>query len=204
MTPRHDSSEPAAPVHGADVNGVSRRRLLRAGVSAAPVLAALKSNSVLAGGSSYDCVRPSSFASLDAAVRVSAGREYRKDYACHSHGYWKKHGSVEVKNQHFINLGFNDVSSGFYAGKSLQQILGLNGDGNRNYEQLARHVTAAWLSADSVGNDPDRVMLSKHQCNELWNNLSSGRNWSPFAGASWDLSATVRYFDIVYAGALPI
>ncbi len=204
MTPRHDSQDPAVPEASGEAHGVSRRRLLRAGVSAAPVLAALKSNSVLAGGN-YDCVRPSSFASLDATTRISAGREYRKDYACHSHGHWKKHGSAETKARLFTAVGFDDVASGFYATLSLQQVLDLaSRGGNQNYENLARHVTAAWLSADSVGNDPDRVMLSKQQCNQLWNALSKGQNWSPFAGASWDLGNTLRYFDIVYAGALPI
>jgi hypothetical protein len=45
--------------------GLSRRRLVRAGLSAAPVMAALQSNSVLAGGGSGgNCLRPSTFSSL--------------------------------------------------------------------------------------------------------------------------------------------
>ncbi len=205
MTQRHDSPDPAAPEQSTDANGVSRRRLLRAGVSAAPVLAALKSNSVLAGGN-YDCVRPSSFASLAAAkLHVSRGREYRKDYACKSHGYWKNNGDADFKKATlFTSVGFDDVPNGFYAKLSLQQVLKLTSDGNRNYEQLARHVTAAWLSAHSVGNDPDRVLLSKQQCNQLWNSLSKGMNWSPFAGASWNLHTTLGYFEAVYDGLLPI
>jgi hypothetical protein len=208
MTQRHDLPDPAAPEAPADAHGVSRRRLLRAGVSAAPVLAALKSNSVLAGGQGYDCVRPSSFASLDAVqMRVSAGREYRKDYACKSHGYWKNNGNRDFKKKtRFISAttGFSHDPNGFYAKLSLQDVLGLKSLGNHNYEQLARHVTAAWLSAHSVGFDPDRVLLSKQQCNTLWNALSQGHSWSPFAGASWNLQDTLRYFDIVYGGHLPI
>lgn len=205
MTPRHDSQDPAVPEASGEAHGVSRRRLLRAGVSAAPVLAALKSNSVLAGGD-YDCVRPSSFASLAAAkLHVSRGREYRKDYACKSHGYWKNNGDADFKKStRFTAVGFDDVSNGFYSTLSLQDVLNLKSLGNHHYEQLARHVTAAWLSAHSVGNDPDRVLLSKQQCNQLWNSLSKGMNWSPFAGASWDLQATLHYFDVVYGGLLPI
>lgn len=45
--------------------GLSRRRLVRAGLAAAPVMAALQSNSVLAGGGSGgNCLRPSTFSSL--------------------------------------------------------------------------------------------------------------------------------------------
>ena len=46
----------------APASGLSRRHLVRAGLSAAPVLAALKSNTVLAGD--HTCIKPSTFSSL--------------------------------------------------------------------------------------------------------------------------------------------
>ena len=56
--------------------GLNRRRLVRAGLTAAPVMAALHSNTVLAGGSGHSCVRPSSFSSLT-AVFMPSGTKMR-------------------------------------------------------------------------------------------------------------------------------
>ena len=48
------------------MEGISRRQLVRAGLSVAPVVAALKSNTVLAGGARGNGVTASAFASLQA------------------------------------------------------------------------------------------------------------------------------------------
>ena len=50
MSDVNQSEDGAVREAGAQKSGVSRRHLVRAGLSAAPVLAALKSNTVLAGG----------------------------------------------------------------------------------------------------------------------------------------------------------
>lgn len=182
-------------------HGLSRRRLVRAGLSAAPVMAALKSNTVLAGGSGHSCVRPSSFSSLTAAqMQVSRGRIIKDDYSCASHGFWKNRSdglpSKDYKAKTaFIGgvTGFTQNPNGFFTGKSLQQVLEM--PGNQNNTALARHVTAAFLSAVAVGNDPDRVMLSKSQCAQIWNGQGF---WSPFAGANWTYDDTMNYFEAVY------
>jgi hypothetical protein len=46
-----------------------------------------------------------------------------------------------------------------------------------------------------VNNDPDRVMLSKSQCAQIWNGQGF---WSPFAGANWTYDDTMNYFEAVY------
>lgn len=181
--------------------GLNRRRLVRAGLTAAPVMAALHSNTVLAGGGDHSCIRPSSFSSLKLAqMKVSRGREIRDDYECKSHGYWKNNNGnlrPDFKAQLFLSsTGFVANPGGAYTGKSLQQVLDTGG--NDNNAALARHVVAAFLSAKSAGNQPDRVLLTVAQCHAIWNGQG---NWSPFAGASWDLAETMNYFDKVFGRA---
>lgn len=200
------TSIPSRSVDG--TAGVSRRRLMRAGLSAAPVLAAFKANSVLAttGTGDHDCIKPSSFASISpraGTVTVSQGRNIKADYQCKSHGYWKNNNgglTDNYKNRKF--LGSNNFVSGFtanpnraYTDKSFQWVL--NQSGNDNFAALARHIVAAYLSAVNAS-DVD-VILTKAQCNQCWNALAGGAStWSPFAGANWDLALTMRYFDTVF------
>lgn len=188
------SDDPAAH------HGLSRRRLVRAGLSAAPVMAVLKSNTVLAGGSGHSCVRPSSFSSLTASdMQLSRGRIIKDDYSCASHGFWKNNKSKDwwdyKTKTPFLGgeTGFTTSPNSSFSKLTLQAALELKG--NQDSEALARHVTAAFLSAVAVGNDPDRVMLSKSQCAQIWNGQGF---WSPFAGAHWTYDDTMNYFEAVY------
>ena len=71
------------------VSGVNRRKLVRAGLAAAPVAMALTSTSVLA---TDICIKASAFSSLRAAnYTLSGGRTPTSTYTCLSHGYWKNH-----------------------------------------------------------------------------------------------------------------
>ena len=178
--------------------GVARRRLLRAGLSAAPVLAALKSNTVLAGD--HTCIRPSSFSSLAAAgMKASKGRVVKTDYSCYSHGYWKNHDTglpVGYKSKKFLpdgssTLGFAANPGGEFTGLTLQQILDKQGDTNNT--ALARHLVGTYLSAVAYGDD--NGILTKQQCADCWN---SGGVWSPFAGANWTKADTMAYLEKIY------
>lgn len=192
-----DSSTPSQQ----PASGVSRRRLVRAGLSAAPVMAALKSNSVLAGD--HTCIRPSSFSSLAAAhMKVSQGRAIKTDYECKSHGYWKNSDAGLAtkfkETTKFISTttGFTRDPGNVYAKMSIQEVL--DQGGNRNNAALARHVAAAFLTATAFNNDSTRVLLTKSQCRAIWNGQGV---WSPFAGTTWTLSQTMAYFDMIYGPA---
>lgn len=183
-------------------SGLSRRRLVRAGLSAAPVLAALKSNTVLSGGG-HTCIRPSSFSSLAAAhMKVSQGREFKADYECRSHGFWKNKSAGLPTNfkttTQFLSIttGFTLDPGGAYQGMTLQQVL--NQNGNRHNAALARHVVAAFLTATAFHDDSSRVLLTKSQCQAIWNGQGV---WSPFAGTTWTLHQTMAYFDMIYGPA---
>lgn len=177
--------------------GLSRRQIVRAGLSAAPVVAAVKSNTVLAGD--HSCIKPSTFSSLRAAnMKVSAQREIKTDYECRSHGYWKNNNyGLEDKfktKTRFLSTttGFTANPSGIYGGKSLQDVLQMGGGG---HIALARHVVAAYLTAVAFKNDPSVVMLTTSQCKAIWNGQGV---WSPFAGTTWTQAQTLAYFDTVY------
>lgn len=200
-------TEPQAPLKSdataslpAGQSGLSRRRLVRAGLAATPVMAALKSNTVLAGD--HSCIRPSSFSSLTAAhMKLSRGREIQADYRCYSHGYWKNNSTGlpdHFKKQRFLtpDLGFTANPQHAYTSLTFQKVLELQG--NQNNAALARHVVAAFLSAVSVQNDPGMVLLTRSQCNAIWNGQGV---WSPFAGAIWTLDQTLDYFDAVFGPA---
>ena len=182
-------------------SGVSRRRLVRAGLSAAPVMAALKSNSVLAGD--HTCIRPSSFSSLSAAnMKVSQGRTVKTDYQCKSHGYWKNNNAGLATNfketTKFLSptSGFTQDPGNAYGKLTFQQVL--EQGGNRNNAALARHVAAAFLTATAFNDDSTRVLLTKSQCRAIWNGQGV---WSPFAGTTWTQAQTMTYFEAIYGPA---
>jgi hypothetical protein len=184
--------------------GVSRRPLVRAGLTAAPVMAALKSNTVLAG--EHSCIRPSSFSSLAAAhMKLSKGRTVKTDYACKSHGHWKNQPigwNNEFKKKRFLNsklttTGFTANPGSVFSKKTFQEVLDMGG--NDRATALARHVVAAYLSAVSVNDHPDHVWLTKAQCNAIWNGQGV---WKPFAGSpTWTLQRTMDYFDMILGPA---
>jgi hypothetical protein len=186
--------------------GIARRRLLRAGLAAAPVVAALKSNSVLAGD--HTCIKPSSFSSLKPANwNLSKGRSVNTNYACHSHGYWKNtkehpHPSpyTDLTKSFFqaVPAGApnGSQSAGFsgtrFIGKTLINVLEMTG-GDRI--ALARHLVATFLTAVANADNPNLVLLTTSQCKTIW---TGNGVWSPAPGLNWTLDDTMAYFNKIY------
>ncbi|SBT05234.1 conserved hypothetical protein [Candidatus Accumulibacter aalborgensis] len=180
-----------------------RRRLMRAGLAAAPVLMALKSRSVLAADI---CIKASAFASLQANTTVSHAVE---TFTCFSHGYWKNqpfpapYGNkatsyflgVPRGASGSVSAGFSGNPGGTFSGKTLQQILELSGG---SFNELARNTVATFLTAVQYGDNPQTVLLTQAQCRTLWMSLAGGGTWSPFTGANWDLTETLAYFKYIY------
>jgi hypothetical protein len=184
--------------------GLSRRRLVRAGLTAAPVMAAVHSSTVLAGGSNGygpGCIRPSTFSSLKAANwKVSQGRDIQSSFVCRPHSHWKDNFPRKFKDVKFLSgdTGFirdARIEDGKKTIKDLKlrDVLDLRtGDADA---VLARCVASAFLSADAAGAGSRNVWLTKEQCRQIWN----GRGiWKPFAGATWTLDQTLNYFEVVF------
>ena len=180
--------------------GISRRQLVRAGLSVAPVVAALKSNTVLAGsvgGGRGNGVTTSAFASLQAnRGRVSNGR-YKTDCEVRSPRDWNNQSS-KLKDKKFQECGFTATPGGkFSSTKSgnitLNEVLRF--EGKDRDVVLARYVVASYLTALQFHNDRDVLALTTSQCTSIWNGNGS---WSPFAGARWDYAQTIVYFETIY------
>lgn len=93
---RDEKTETTSTTSGAvpdgHVHGVSRRQIVRAGLSAAPVVAALKSNTVLAGavgGGQGNGVTTSAFASLQANQGRVSNARYKTDCIVRTPAEWK-------------------------------------------------------------------------------------------------------------------
>jgi hypothetical protein len=212
-------NQPPAQTPAASAEGLSRRRLVRAGLASAPVLAALQSNSVLAGGrSGGNCIRPSAFSSLTMAMekghasRAPRGAEGAK---CKSPSDWKRQ----------MPAGWADVKFIGGPGKSEKNKVG-TGHGNRtpfvrppalagNFGRgavsrddltlrdilestsqeddavLARYVTAAFLSLKAGGG-----WLTEGEIKAIWENRGV---WTTGTGESWTRDKTIKFFESVFS-----
>ncbi len=174
-----------AQIPGAEqaaADGVSRRRLLRAGLAAAPVVAAMQGTPAHAGA----CIRPSSFSSLSVLAnnKISQGRTQPQSF-CPAQSFtddkldkcinavspaladsaWQFRELMTGKKKTCNKYGFcwySDTSNIFQDWQ----------------KQLARLYLDAWTK-----NDPENVLLTKQQCADIWGALASNSGWGPFADA---------------------
>ena len=181
------------------MEGVSRRQLVRAGLSVAPVVAALKSNTVLAGGARGNGVTASAFASLQANQGRVSNVRYKTDCEVRSPKEWIEKSS-EFKQKKFKECGFLADPGGKYGSRAdgrrsvtLDDVLRF--EGNDRNVVLARYVVASYLTALEFHNDRDVLALTTSQCTSIWNGNGS---WSPFAGARLDYAQTIVSFETIY------
>jgi hypothetical protein len=189
-----------------------RRRFVRAGLAAAPVLLTLKSANVLATGSGHVCVKPSAFSSLAAAgnnrtnLRVSNHTFSADEYTCYSHGYWKTHGHprpYDDESRSYFRIGSAvgkvyagfDVASGhsLYS-KTLLEVLNASGGGEI---ALARHLVGCFLTA--VKKSDLDVVLTQQQCRDMW--ASRWHGWVTPYGETWDLNKMLDYFEFLFGSS---
>jgi len=162
---------------------LSRRRLLRAGLGAAPVLMTVASRPVFAGGSgSKVCKAPSSFVSINASV-------HGKTQYCDGRtpGYWKNHTS-SWPHPYETTTKFDTVfgSASGYPNKTLLYVLDLGGGGK---EELARHIVAALLNA-AKGWTP---VLTVAMVIDIWQSWATLGYYEPTAGIHWDSAQITNY-----------
>lgn len=195
-----NSAEPL--VSTPSTEGVSRRRLVRAGLSAAPVVAALKSNSVLAGTGSQ-CVKPSAFASLKNAnfnhsrwdqnnMNCSCVRPQdwcNKDYSCK----YKKISEHNFHNKSKVGVKCWSNNQWSFPDFTFHEVFSrtdLTGD-----DDFARKIAACYANALQYGdwNSP----LTKDECRAIWR--TAGEGWTPVSGGKpWSRDDTNRFFKILF------
>lgn len=183
------SDSPPAP--GGEPNA-SRRRLLRGGLAAAPVLMTLVSRPVLAQNT---CTTPSGFVSVNASTAgrgvVCTGR---------TPGYWKQ-------SQHFnawpapyypTHVGghgghnatlFDAVFAPHYPGKTLLDVLNPQIVGSGPPNDVARHVVAALLNvAAGLAS-----VLTVPAVKAIWSEYITMGSYSPSSGVHWNHDDIVNY-----------
>lgn len=171
--------------------GVSRRQLVRAGLSAAPVLAVLKSNSVLAAG---NAIVPSAFASLQANQGRVSQSSFKTDYQVRTPAQWLSGLSPELKKKKFKDYGFDAQLGGRYKKNvTLEEVLKDTDPGT--VAKLARYVLASYLTAQQFADNSEVLALTTSQCKKIWNGQGT---WSPFSGAIWEYPTTIAYFETIY------
>ena len=161
----------------------ARRRILRGGLSAAPVLMVAAPRSVMAGGP-MNCVPASSFASINAS---------RPDlqFTCsgRTSSYWKQPQFFsEWPAPYLPTTTFDSVfgATGGYPGKTLLAVLELMGGGR---DAVARQIVAAVLNA-AKGLTPANV-LSVAIAKAVWLSFVTKGYYEPTAGIKWHADTSV-------------
>lgn len=186
MTERNQDESSSSPVAGPHV---ARRRLLKLGAGAAPVLMALASRSAFACHSTT----PSAFGSVcnsrPELLQPSNGR---------SPGYWKTHTNAGDWPQPYypkaVKVGRNTIAattfksvfcasgapSPFGNSATLLDVLGSGGGGSI---AVARACVAALLNARS-GRTPSSIMTVDDVIN-IWQQYATLGYFEPIAGIKW-------------------
>lgn len=195
-------------------SGVSRRRLVRAGLAAAPVMLVLKSQSALATGTAGtgNHMTCSAWASVSAAKgcnsshtaqHVSATCKGYQDWAqskdseCDKKFHKKTDGRGVTKYSECVPFEGSD-----YGDKSLKEICKGDVDsGDDRKDKLAKHCAAMYLNIKVDHNCP----LDEATVKTIWNSCKNrGGTWSPVAnGNAWDRDDCNEYFDYVCKGKKP-
>jgi hypothetical protein len=186
--PRNPGKAGEPPGNGA-VRSPGRRRLLQAGVSAAPIVMTVASRPVLAAG----CDSPSGFTSLN--------QSHPGPGTCTGKGpvAWKTAGKDNWPAPLNADPKFKDVQgfgstapsgSSFDPNKKLSQVLA-NTDNTAAWV-LARYIIAAYLNALS-GAYGTSTLLSTATVANIWSEYSNNLSYSPRAGATWNYLEIVAY-----------
>jgi hypothetical protein len=199
-----DQQNEHTPTTDVDVSptglNASRRKLVRAGLAAAPVVAAFKSNMVLASPRGTNVtVLASSFASVtttggSVAPNARTTGLFIPMSECEKHKSCDEllFGPTGCDRSHKRGCGFDMAPSPSIATKTLKQVFKMNP--HADMERLARYLSAGYLSAMKYGSDS---YISEQRCKDIWRNYGS---WEPTAGVRWSLSDTCDYFERVYSG----
>jgi len=197
--------------------GVARRRLIRAGLAAAPILAGLTSQSALATGvgSATHC-KPSVWSSLKGAKGCHASLAIdHGGNTCHHHTYWA--GSTHPdcgKRYHYHSslvhvpfVGTDCTQSGkpvpnlkeVCSGKYTNTRWGSVTTGDSQKDLLAKHCAAMYLNVTVDKQCP----IDEATIHSMWSSCKGGGSWSLPGGGSWTRTDCIEYFEYVCKGTKP-
>ena len=191
-----------------------RRRFVRAGLAAAPVILTVASKSVLAGDI---CIKTSAFSSLAAAGNTGvrgnllvSNHTATSSYTCYSHGHWKHTlhpapysatatsffrtniTTTVLIPEGAVFAGFEVPTGHALFNHTLVEILNEQGNVGNDID-LARHLVATFLTATAF---PGDGILTADQCRAMWANR--GGSWTTPSGATWNKTQMMDYFNYIY------
>jgi hypothetical protein len=177
-----------------------RRRLIKAGLGAAPVLMTVVNRSAFATGlRGGKCTTPSAYGSINTSRQD-------KTYSCtgRTPGYWKQSQKFyEWPTPYYpttvggwgghkatlfgASIAFGAVMSTFN-GSTLLAVL--DSGGNDDNTALARHIVAALLNAAS---GKTSAVLSVSAVQNIWKEFITKGYFEPTAGVKWNAAQITAY-----------
>ena len=220
MSNKFEEEAPSSTLVAAVSAGIARRKLIRAGLAAAPVMLALKSQSALAGGTGQH-LNCSVWASLSAAKGCMKSHAPAPKSTCDGYDKWKSKdtrsfpkcgykfhndGKSTTQNVPFDGNEFRDSNGYSYSYHDLKMVCGgldskgksFTGGLNAEKQLLAKHCAAMVLNC-SVGNSP----LTETQVKSIWNSCKDGGTWTLPGGGTWTRTQCNDYFNYVCQGIEP-
>jgi len=219
MSEEFEKNAPSSTAVTAVATGIARRKLIRAGLAAAPVMLALKSKSALAGGTG-EHLNCSMWASLSAAKGCMKSHAPAPKNTCDGYDKWKdkdtkvfqkcgykfhNDGASNTSKVPFIGNEFRDSSWRGYTYHDLKMVCAGKDSSGRTFnvgdpekQLLAKHCAAMVLNC-SVGNSP----LAENQVKSIWSSCKDGGTWSLPGGGTWTRTQCNDYFNYVCQGIEP-
>jgi hypothetical protein len=218
MSENFEKDTPSSVVVNAASAGIARRKLIRAGLAAAPVMLALKSQSALAGGSGQH-LNCSVWASLSAAKGCTKSHAPAPKSTCNGYDKWKdvsttsftkcgakfNYDSNSADNVPFDGYEFRDTYDRRTTYHNLKMVCGGVDSKGRTFsgvtgdkQLLAKHCAAMILNC-SVGNSP----LTESQVKSIWSSCKDGGTWTLPSGGTWTRTQCNDYFNYICLGIEP-
>lgn len=192
-------SEPQSTIQGASVPAddarttlASRRRLLRGGLAAAPVLMTVASRPVMA----QDCTTSSAHTSLGGSREIvqqsCTGRGPAYWIAQNGSKAWPSGYLMQTQGSSKVATTFGSVFGSAYGYGELSMLQVLQaGQSSFDKAGLAAHLVAAVLNAEAAYTPATVLSIAKAQ--DIWSDYNSRGYFEPTAGVRWDSAQTIDW-----------
>ena len=203
----------------------ARRRMIRAGLAAGPVMMGLKTQSAMATGTVNHC-KPSVWSSLKAANGCHSSHTIQSaGKTCSHYDYWSTSTNTECDKKYHTHAtlpcvpfggttcqdatvkdvcrGYKIVTGGYFNGShnwvSTQSQVSCS-TGNAELDKFAKHCGAMYLN-NTVNNS---CSVDVPTVKSMWNACKDGGTWTPATGGTpWSRKDCNDYFDYVCSGTQP-
>lgn len=165
---------------------LGRRRLLRGGLAAAPVIMTLASGPVSAGmcktGSAYGSMNPSGAKKI-----ATCGGRTPAGWTGTNHSQWPISANALFQTYFSPALAGNNVK--------LKTVV----DPSNGYDAVARNCVAALLNASTSPAMTPATILGIARAKAIWSSYASQGYFEPTAGIQWNSAKIVEWVTTTYS-----